>query len=291
MTTLRTTTRPQIAAKPQKRGGVFPILQLGLGIRAQLMEITPALAEEWLAKNPRVQRNMSQTEVEMLARHLDRGEWMLNGATIVFSSDDRLCDGQHRLAACIRSGKPIMAIVVYGVDPKAFDTMDAGRSRSGRDALQAAGITHQTAVSAACQILYRIEQKLPIHPRLEGHRVRLSPMEILAFCKSHPGLDKKAPRAMQAGRIIHHNGIALACMWLFDRINLHDSNEFFDRLTIGDKLEKGHPILTLRDLVMAKYDYKANVIWMMFGAWNAFRRKESAKVFAINTGKPLPDLV
>ena len=69
---------------------------------------------------------------------------------------------------------------------------------------------------------------------------------------SHPGLDKKAGRAMQIGRIIHHNGVALACLYLFDRINRHDSAEFFARLEIGDKLEKGHPILTLRDLVKAQ---------------------------------------
>ena len=109
MTTLHTPTRLNGPAKPQKRGGTFPAAQLGLGIKAQLMEITPALAEEWLSKNPRVQRTMSQTEVDMLARHITRGEWQLNGGTIVFSTDDRLCDGQHRLAACVQADKPILS--------------------------------------------------------------------------------------------------------------------------------------------------------------------------------------
>lgn len=277
--------------EPEKVGGTFPLFKIGAGISVRLMDITPELAESWLKKNPRVQRNMSQSEVNMLARHNTAGEWMLNGSTIVFDTEDRLCDGQHRLAACVRSDLAITSLVVFGVDPTSFDTMDAGRSRSPRDALKAAGISNQTMVSAACQILYRVENRIPVHSFKSTERVRLSPMEIVQFAKSHKGIEQAATSAAPVARIIHNTGAALACRWLFDRLSRDQAEEFYERLAIGDKLDKGHPVLLLRNSVMPQRRYVVDIMPMMFLAWNAVRKNEPLKKFSFPPTKPLPDLV
>jgi len=289
---LATATQPRAAKiaepSPHKTGGTFPRCQLGQGLTARLMEISPSLAQSWLAKNPRVQRNLSQAEVDMLVRHRDADEWVLNGATIVFGNDDRLYDGQHRLAACVKSGKPITSIVIWGVDPASFDTMDAGRSRNGRDALKAAGVANQTIVSSACQLLYRHENNLPVHSGRQ--RIKLSPMEIIKFTQSHKGLEQTASHAQPVGRIIHNGGVALACRWLFDRISKEQAAEFYERLAIGDKLDKGHPILVLRNKLMPAREDTTSVAWMMILAWNAVRSGVPLKI-KIETGQPLPKLV
>lgn len=278
-------------AEPKKTGGTFPLVALGMGLKARLVEVKPDLAASWLAKNPRVQRTLSHSEVNMLARHIDSGEWVVNGGTIVFDTEDRLCDGQHRLAACIKTGKPITCLVVYGVEPKAFATMDVGRARNPRDALKAAGITHQTAVASACQILYRVEHGLPVHAFDLLKRVRLSPLEILAFYNSHKGLDRAVRTGAAVGRMTHNMGAAVACRWLFDRISRDASEEFFERVEIGDQLDRGHPVLLLRAHLMPNRLYVASIVWSFVLAWNATRKGEKLTRFDIRTDKPLPDLV
>jgi hypothetical protein len=272
-----------------KSGGTYPLVKLGMGITARIMDITPDLADKWLEKNPRVNRNMSQAEVDMLVRHSENNEIMFNGQPIIFDNRDRLSDGQHRLAACRKSGKPFMCLVIWGVDPKAFATIDAGRARSARDALKSEGVLNQTAIASACQILYRIENNLPVSHY--GIQLKLSPMEILQICKTHKNLENYHAKAYDVGRLIHNMGIAVACRWLFDRVNLKDAEDFYTKVAEGTNLSKGDPILLLRnELMPARLNINMTAP-MMIIAWNAYRKKEELKKFVFQSGKPLPPII
>ncbi len=281
-----TAIQPTLQLDPEKIGGKWPLVKLGNGVTARLMEITPELAESWLKKNPRVQRNMSQAEVDMLVRGIATGEWLFNGATIVFGSDGRLYDGQHRLAACVKSGKSITSLVVYGVDKAAFASMDVGRARRPADALRTEGFAYVNQINAACQTLYRYEHNLPL--RSQGRRsIRLSPAEILLIVKAHKGLEDCGRRANPLGKVVHNTGVTTAAMWLFERKSKEASAEFFAKLASGENLEKGSPILMLRNKIMPeRLDY-ATLAHMMFQAWNTFRAGETFRRFEINTSEPL----
>lgn len=75
--------------------------------------------------------------------------WGITGDTVKFGSDGLLKDGQNRLSACVRSGKPLTTHVVFGIDPKLFARMDIGKNRNGADVFSIAGVPHANHVAAA----------------------------------------------------------------------------------------------------------------------------------------------
>jgi len=274
---------------PKKVGGCYPLRNMGMGITAKIMDITPDLAGRMRRKLYKLQRNPTQATVDMFGRHQKDGTWIFNGDTIKFNTKNECIDGQQRLAACVASGVTITAFVVWGIPTEAYPTIDAGRARSPKDALRAAGIPNQTAVAAACQLLYRVENKYPIAQY--GIHLKLSPMEIMEIARTHKGLDKCYMRSYYAGRVIHNSGVATACRWLFDRRNLQQSDVFFDKLASGANLSKGEPILTLRNMVMPQRLHVSHTMPLVVEAWNAFRRGDNGGTLRIVTGRVLPEIL
>jgi hypothetical protein len=67
--------------------------------------ITPKQAQVILAHNDR-NRSLASSRVTVYSGAMLAGEWRMNGETIKFNGDGTLLDGQHRLAAVVRSGQP-----------------------------------------------------------------------------------------------------------------------------------------------------------------------------------------
>lgn len=102
------------------------------------MDVTPEMAARWLegkCKN----RNINNKQVEKFAKDMIAGAWHLNGETIVFSEDETLMDGQHRLWAVVESGCTVKLCIVKGAKEDSMDTFDMGRARTFSDALQING--------------------------------------------------------------------------------------------------------------------------------------------------------
>lgn len=112
--------------------------------------ITPSKAEEYLAAN-KTNRPLNKKRVEYYAAQMENGEWKFNGQSISFLADGTLGDGQHRLAAIIKSGKEQLMNVVRGIDAKAFATYDVGATRSASDVFSVANIPNYTWVSSTVQ--------------------------------------------------------------------------------------------------------------------------------------------
>lgn len=90
------------------------------GLNVEIEIITPIRASEYLANNAK-HREINERKVEKLASDLDEQNWQLNGKVIIFDSNGRLLNGQHRLSACVLSGKDLTTLVVRGVNPDTFD--------------------------------------------------------------------------------------------------------------------------------------------------------------------------
>ena len=105
-------------------------------VMVTIERITPETAEMMLAKNI---RNRSPKR-EALVQAMKRGEWMMNGETIVFGDDGRLLDGQNRLMACVSSGATIDSVIVRGVKTESQLTMDQGIKRQFSDELRMRGM-------------------------------------------------------------------------------------------------------------------------------------------------------
>src|SRR5262245_34900010 len=92
---------------------------------AEVVEVSPALAEEWLSKNPN-NRNLRRPVVDSYARDMSAGHWHLNGETIKFAANGELLDGQHRLHAIAVSGNSVSMVVIRGLSADVMLTVDSG---------------------------------------------------------------------------------------------------------------------------------------------------------------------
>lgn len=105
-------------------------------MKTEIINVTPAMAAEWLSCNTS-NRNLRRTTVEGLKAAFKRGEYVATHQGIAFSAGGVLLDGQHRLTAIseLRDGSFPM-LVTRGLSDEAFKAMDIGVKRTAADALR-----------------------------------------------------------------------------------------------------------------------------------------------------------
>lgn len=119
------------------------------------MTITPAMAKDWLDTMEK-NRKLNSERVSSYSNDIQNGRWTESVDLIGFNTSGRLCNGQHRLRAIIKSGVSIEAWVAFDVPENAV--IDKGRPRSTGDSLYMRGITSKEAannVVAAIVKMYR----------------------------------------------------------------------------------------------------------------------------------------
>lgn len=90
-----------------------------------------------LARDKKINfRTIKENVVEKYARDMVEGNWVFNGDSVRFDKEGYLIDGQHRLAAVAKSGKPQTFIVMEGLAPEAEMTIDFGVKKSVEDYLR-----------------------------------------------------------------------------------------------------------------------------------------------------------
>lgn len=94
--------------------------------------VTPAMAQAWLDEFNIGNRHLTPARVTALAKDMSAGRFQLSHQGIAFSVD-RLIDGQHRLAAIVKSGVPQTLLVVRGVNPSTYMVVDQGAKKSSGD--------------------------------------------------------------------------------------------------------------------------------------------------------------
>lgn len=110
---------------------------------SSVIDVTPEMAQNWLSHNPG-NRPLSSYRVQHYVSAMKKGEWYLNGETIVIDSNGCLKNGQHRLAAIIKYGKPVSTVVVFGIDPS-VNLFDRHGKRSVVDYLRTSSLPHWLA--------------------------------------------------------------------------------------------------------------------------------------------------
>lgn len=248
--------------------------------------VTPELAAQWLEKNVPNNRSLSDDRVARLSEVIKRGEWRLNGEAIKFAEDDTLIDGQHRLAAVVDAGLPIQTLVIRGLPPQAFDTLDRGRSRTVGDVLKLHGESNTTNLAATINRLYAWERgdsaiRAP-------HRNNVSPQQALAVLEAHPELRELVQVAGRVKRRLS-SGLSIpviaACLYRFDQLDHRDNLEFWRQVSAGDELKNDDPTFALRRIVLQnrvrRQKFPALVLHaLVIKAWNAFRQGQSVKLLS-----------
>lgn len=108
-------------------------------ITTEQIEVTPKLAMEWLEKNVKNNRSVSDEKVNQYASIMRAGGWHLTHQGIAFSVNDEMIDGQHRMWALVQSGCTIPFMVTRGLPKDAIEAIDVGRVRKLYDIVSILG--------------------------------------------------------------------------------------------------------------------------------------------------------
>lgn len=160
----------------------------------KIVTLTPEDAMALLESNAS-NRPLNDQHVRRIARQIVDGKWRFNGDTIKVSSTNDILDGQHRLWAIIEAKMSVVTIVVRGIEPDAFATIDTLRKpRSGSDVLALLGATsHRVVISTALQWLTRWQRKCLETYRAPSNRIENSDVE--QAYRDNPGIMRAAESA------------------------------------------------------------------------------------------------
>lgn len=239
----------------------------------EVCTITPELAAEWLDINHK-NRPLRERGSDAYGRDVASGNWLLTGDTIKFDWFGRLFDGQHRLTAVVKSGKPLTSLVVWGVDPKARKFTDTGMARQYRDVLNMDGVAYAEILAPAVRRAFLWDP--PINERVNFGRAKVTHAEEDDTLVLHPELHYCAEFA--AGLTL--NGIKVSrsllafVYWVLLHANAEAAEEFMIKLGTGANLGDNDPILRLRTWV-SEYgrrgrEFEADFLWKAAVAWNAW---------------------
>ena len=235
--------------------------------------LTPELAQN-LVDNQRRNRNIKRFTLSRYENQLRRGRWFQTGETIKIDKEGRMVDGQHRCCAVINTGISIPAAVASGLDDDAVYFIDIGTKRTGGDVLTMSG--HKNANNKAAALKWLFFYRNGLMERTTNPAVCPDHGDILGLAES-----VEMDYAMQIGnnaKSILVPSICAFAAYVFYDLDNYDADCFFNFLIDGVGLERGSPVLMLRNRLIADKANKAKLpqiekAALVFKAWNAYRKK------------------
>lgn len=139
-----------------------------------VMTVTPAMAADWLKLNVDNNRAITEARVESYVRSIKNDEWQLTPEGIMFDTDGNLIDGQHRLTAISRAGKPVKMVVWTNVPFEVMEVLNTGVARTTADILTVTGgmgdVSGNAKVAVArASMIYRLH-----HPTYHQSKMTVS---------------------------------------------------------------------------------------------------------------------
>lgn len=248
--------------------------------------ITPKKALKYLEANTHNRRVRKKT-VNFYARQMREGDWDLTGEPIIFSNEDVLLNGQHRLYACIEANTSFKTFVVRGAPDTSFAKIDQNIPRQAGDIVGREGYTQSVRKAAASRIILSM---LEVQDKPAGERPALntkrSHAETLEFVQGHDELLSEG-----CAIIIKDDGLSICrppavfvgLYVAFALKNRKRAREFFKQIVSGEILERNDPSARLRQLLissMSQPNVKRKKQWIMavtIKAWNLFLQDKQVR--------------
>ena len=214
--------------------------------------ITPAKAKKMFSLTGR-NRSIREKLVNTYADDMRDGRWVLTPEPIIIDKDGGVLDGQHRLQAVIDTNVARKFFVVSNVDPSLIDVLGIGRSRSAPDILKIDGEKNTSVLATAARALYHY-QTIPQTNTWNSPSRPLSSPGVLEVLREHPQLrDCVDIGSRLASRLKASPGAIVVAVYLTSRvIPLDQQGEWLEPLESGVGLERGSPVLTLREFYRNK---------------------------------------
>jgi hypothetical protein len=246
--------------------------------------ITPTAAAEILESfndHNRVRRDGTALEY---AQSIFDKDWEDTGIPILFDENGQTVDGQHRLAGCVIAKKPIISLIVFGVDFSAYRAIDRGKKRKLSDDLHTDGHAWAPDRAKLISLLYR-EQTGNQVAKLNGHPLNPSQGDAMDI-DSEDGLGPQIDQALHFvygyGRTWHPRKMIdrpLAA-YLFIKLNaIHQpaACQYLHQLitgTIPEGAAPDNPVTSVRNRLLevdTKDKFKtARKLLILLAGWNRF---------------------
>lgn len=263
-------------------------------ITSRVVELTPDYAAELLARNPR-NRKISRVNYGTVRRAIENGEWVLNGEAIKVAADGNILDGQHRCQAVIDTGITIKTFLIEGLPSDTQVTMDTGKSRALKDALQINGEPNSVGLAAVIRKCI-VSERFGIQAATSNINHPITIKECLAWLDCNPWVRGYVIPGADIGRKVGLPGsLASLLMITFDAIDSEDSAFFWARLADGVGLQEGSPILALAKMLQSlKLEVRGQrsqryLAALVIKAWNKYRDGEPIHQLKFRTGGANPE--
>lgn len=253
---------------------------------AEWRTVTPMLAKEWLERGGN-NRKLKTKHVATLARAIRDGRWRQNGCAIVLDEDGKLRDGQHRCAAIVSAARPIRALVVSGVDPEAFDTIDTGMSRKTRDVLQIHGEMYASWLAGALTAVWQDRRGIPLFTS-----TRPTPAEAFDTLEAEPAL-RAVPRRVEKTVKLLTPSVAIWAYWKFSALDPTLCERLFHGIATGENLTNSDPVYLFRERLIEDAAKRTRMRQMQIAAflvktWNMMRAGKTVKLLRWGSTEAFP---
>ncbi len=260
---------------------------------SRIIEVDPASAEQILRDRNAGNRPPKHNKVQQFASDMAAGNWGLTGDTLKFAPDGRLLDGQNRLAASVRSGKPFITHVVFGIDPSLFGRMDIGKPRNAADVLHIAGFKYASTLAAALRWAHLLDTD-------PYNRETFKPEFILDLARErYPDIEPHIKEGRDINRQFGHPaGQMAALMYKFSKTSRPDALDFMRAWMRGRREGKYQVVDSMQTLLHAQKVNNSGRIHelvraaIIVKAWNVFRSgsKVSAAQMQASIGQPIEEI-
>lgn len=249
------------------------------------VKITPKIAANLLELNFK-NRPLKESALRKYSKAISQGCWRLNGETIVISESNSLLNGQHRLNACLRVGKPFETIVVWGVSDDAFTTIDDVTRRSGGDTLSIAGAKNAKKLAAVLKFIEEYKNGRLASP------VNYSNHEYPGLLDKYPEAESSVRKCSSPETNLLPFRVLAGCHYLFSEKDKTLADLTLDQLVKAEGIYAGDPMYVLRHRLEKDLRSKTGrgdhlyCAAMFIKAWNAQRaNKKIGSLRWITEGK------
>lgn len=234
------------------------------------------------------ERPLKTGRVPQYARDMVNGTWELNGDAIQFDYNGVRLNGKHRLHAIVASGISVPMLVMWGLQPDAFRTIDRGVPRSFADTLQLANTGRVVAVTR----LWFLYERTGMAQNLVA-----SDAELRDIIERHPEVvdaGQWIARSFIRGWPMTQMGFTRAYTI---RNRPQETERFWDGVVNGDNLPKFDPRLVLRNQFTqaaasnrVRFN-RAHALAITIKSWNAFITGNRPKVLKWLATEGFPQII
>lgn len=239
------------------------------GVFAEVIDLTPALAKEFLLHN----RENRMIRVAKLGQYIDdikEGRWELNGEGLIFAKGGVMNDGQHRCEAVVRAGKTIKTIITFGVTRESRQTVDNGAARGPADHLAIEGLEYPMETAAVTRFVLAFERsgnrKMTDTNRVSAAKIVERAMTDLRLGEAA----KYGKTAYSKARSVAPASVLGFCYYVFADIHPKIATTYLTGVVTGANLDPESPAYMVRErLIALDRPLRETRMELIFYGWNA----------------------